>query len=69
MASFPSASLPPDIAARLIAEWDRAHHELCTLLKSVSGRGFRHAGQFNMRGSCGGLRLYLRRFTGAASAP
>jgi hypothetical protein len=40
MAVFPSPTLPPPVAARLIAEGDRAHDELSALLKSVQGRDF-----------------------------
>lgn len=43
MAAFPSPTLPPPVAARLLAEWDSAHDELGALLKSVRGRDFTHA--------------------------
>jgi hypothetical protein len=43
MAAFPSPTLPPPVAARLIAEWDSVHDELGALLESVRGRGFTQA--------------------------
>jgi hypothetical protein len=43
MAAFPSPTLPPPVAARLLAEWDSAHDELRPLLKILSGRDFTHA--------------------------
>jgi hypothetical protein len=43
MAAFPSPKLPPDVAQRLLAEWDTAHDELSALLKSVRGRDFTYA--------------------------
>jgi hypothetical protein len=43
MAAFPSPTLPPPVAARLLAEWDTACDELSALLKSARGRDFTHA--------------------------
>ena len=43
MAAFPSPTLPPLVAARLLAEWDTACDELSALLKIVRDRDFTHA--------------------------
>jgi hypothetical protein len=43
MAAFPSVSLPPDVAARLIAEFDSAYDELTALIGSLPDRGFTQA--------------------------
>lgn len=40
---FPSPKLPQEAAARLIAEWDRAHDELSALIESLPDGGFTHA--------------------------
>jgi hypothetical protein len=43
MAAFPSPTLPPPVAARLLAESDSAYDELSALLKIVRDRDFTHA--------------------------
>jgi hypothetical protein len=43
MAAFPSPKLPPDVAQRLLAEWDSAHDELSALIESLPDRGFTQA--------------------------
>jgi exopolysaccharide biosynthesis predicted pyruvyltransferase EpsI len=42
-APFPSPTLPPDVAQRLLVEMNSAFDELSFLLKSVRDRDFTHA--------------------------
>jgi hypothetical protein len=41
--AFPSPTLPPPVAARLIAQWDCADDELRALVEILRDRDFTHA--------------------------
>lgn len=43
MTAFPSVSLPPDAAQRLLADWDITHDELRALLAALTDRDFTQA--------------------------
>jgi hypothetical protein len=50
MTAFPSPTLPPDVASRLLADWDKTNDELRSLLAVLKQREFtRDEGLQHMR--------------------